>query len=226
MLKEYSPDMNESTFRWHVHELKRKDKIRNIMWGVYALADKPYFEPPIFPELRKIASIYKKKYSDLEYCIWSTKWLNNLSIHQVVNSFSILETETDVLEDTFYSLQEKGIEVFLQPDKEVMEKYVLQAKEPVIIIPLITRSPTLVEELIEIPSIEKILVDIFSDKETFFLFATTELKNVYKFAMQKYTINFSRFLSYADRRGKREQIKSFILEHADESLKELLNDKT
>lgn len=224
-LLEFEPDMNERTFRWHVHELKRKNKIRNIMWGVYSLPDKPYFEPIISSELKKIAGVFTKKYPAIEYCIWSSKWLNEFTVHQAVSCFTILEAEEDVIEDTFYYLREKRMEVFLQPDKSSLDRYVLQAKEPVVILPMVTRSPNLIDELINIPSIEKILVDVFSDKETFFLFEANELKNIFRFAIKKYSINFSRLLSYSDRRGKKEQIKSFILEQADDALKKLLNDK-
>jgi hypothetical protein len=222
-LRKFAPDLNKSTFRWHVYELKRKNKIRNIMRGVYSLTNKPYFEPLISSELKKTAGFFTRKYPSIEYCVWSSQWLNDLTINQPVKYFTIIEAEEDVIEDTFYFLQEKKMEVFIQPGKSAMDKYVLKAKDPVIILPLITRSPILIKGFAHVPSVEKILVDIFSDQETFFLFAGNELKNIFRFALKKYSINFSRLLSYADRRGKKELIKSFILEQADDSLKEVLN---
>jgi hypothetical protein len=223
--KQYDPELSKSTFRWRVYDLKRKDKIRDVMWGVYSLSDKPYFKPIIPENAKKIADVFSKKYPELTYCIWSSEWLNDWTIHQTVKHFIILETESDVIEDTFYFFKGKGIEVFLQPDKNTMDKYVLQAKEPVVIMSLITRAPVLLIEKIVIPSIEKILVDVFCDKETFFLFTGSELQNIFRFALRKYAINYSRLFSYADRRTRKEEIRQFIIEQADDSLKELLNDK-
>ncbi|MDP2947629.1 MAG: hypothetical protein Q8N88_05950 [Nanoarchaeota archaeon] len=221
----YEPDLNQNTFRWRVHELKKKSIIRDVMWGVYSRSDKPYFEPIITNDLKKVSGIFAKKYPEISYCIWTSRWLNDLIIHQIVRHFIILETENDVVENTFYHFQEKGLNVFLKPDKETIERYVLPKEDSIVIISLVTRSPALIAESIDIPSIEKILVDVFCDKETFFLYSGGELKNIFRFALKKYSINFSRLFAYADRRMKKEEIRSFIFEYVDKSLIQIINDK-
>jgi len=59
-------------------------------------------------------------------------------------------------------------------------------------------------------SLEKLLVDLFCDKNLFYFLQGNELVNIYKNAFDKYTVNQSKLLRYADRRRKKKQIKEFI----------------
>ena len=218
----YEPSLNYHTFKSRLRELKKKNLIRDVKRGVYTVSDKPYFKPEISNYLKKITKLFKLQYPDILYCAWSTLWINNFSIHQIMSSFNILEVEKDVAESIFYNLQDKGFSVFLQPDKDTIDRYVLTKKESIVIIPLITRAPTLIWDETTVPSLEKILVDISCDRDLYFFYSGNELLNIYRYAYKKYTLNFSRMLTYAERRKKKNEIRELILESMDKSLENLL----
>ncbi|MBA7537831.1 hypothetical protein ES705_30101 [subsurface metagenome] len=126
------------------------------------------------------------------------------------------------LDSIFYNFQEKGLSVFLKPDKNSIDRYVLPKEGSIVIIPLITRAPTLILDDTDVPSLEKILVDIFCDQELYFIFSGSELMNIYRYAYKKYALNFSRLLSYSDRRKKKTEIREFIVQNLDKSLEKIL----
>jgi len=218
----YEPNLNRNTFKSRIRELKRKNLLRDVMRGIYTLSDKPYFKPEISEDIKKITNLFKRQYPEVLYCAWSTLWLNNFTIHQVVSSFNILEVENDVIDSIFYNFQEKGLSVFLQPDKESVYRYVVPKEGSIVIIPLITRAPTLVLDDTDVPSLEKILVDTFCDQELYFIFSGSELINIYRYAYKKYALNFSRLLSYAERRKRKSEIREFIIQNLDNSLEKIL----
>ncbi len=218
----YNPNLNRNTFKSRIRELKRKNLLRDVMRGIYTLSDKPYFKPEISEDIKKITNLFKRQYPEVLYCAWSTLWLNNFTIHQIVSSFNILEVENDVIDSIFYNFQEKGFSVFSQPDKESVDRYVLPKEGSIVIIPLITRAPTLVLDDTDVPSLEKILVDTFCDQELYFIFSGSELINIYRYAYKKYALNFSRLLSYAERRKRKSEIREFIIQNLDNSLEKIL----
>ena len=220
--KIYEPNLNYNTFKSRLRELKRRNLVRDVKRGIYTVSDKPYFKPEISKYLKKISKLFRLQYPDILYCTWSTSWINNFTIHQIISSFNILEVENDVADSIFYNLQDKGYSVFLQPDKDSIDRYVLTKEESLVIIPLISRAPTLTFEGIAVPSLEKILVDIFCDRELFFFISGNELSNVYRYAYKKYTLNFSRMLTYAERRKKMNEIRKILINKVDNSLESLL----
>ena len=88
-----------------------------------------------------------------------------------------------------------------------MERYISSNTEEVTIIKnLVTEAPTVNKNNIEIPSLEKILVDIIIDKE---LFAAQqgELNFIYQSAFKKYAINTAKMKRYAIRRNKESELE-------------------
>jgi len=218
----YEPNLNHNTFKSRISELKRRNLIRDVMRGIYTVSDKPYFKPEISKDIKKITNLFKKQYPEVLYCAWSTLWLNNFTIHQIVSSFNILEVENDIIDSIFYNFQEKGLSVFLQPDKKSIDRYVLPKEGSIVIIPLITRAPTLILDDTAVPSLEKILVDTFCDQELYSIFSGSELMNIYRYAYKKYALNFSRLLTYAERRKRKTEIRAFIIQNMDNSLEKIL----
>lgn len=60
----------------------------------------------------------------------------------------------------FYFLKDLKKQVFLEPDEEILEKYLSGGKEAVIAKPLVTEAPTKMIKGVTTATIEKILVDI------------------------------------------------------------------
>ena len=74
----------------------------------------------------------------------------------------------------------------------------------------------------QIPTLEKILVDLFTDTDMFYFLQGIEKVYIFEAAIKKYTIDFSKMLSYAERRGKREELRKFLHEHLGEVVKDFI----
>jgi len=93
---------------------------------------------------------------------------------------------------------------------------------------LITRSPvgkrTENKVKLSTPLLEKILVDLFAEEKLFYFYRGSELRHIYENAIKSYTINFTKLFSYAKRREREQEIKSFITQHMEYLIKDIIND--
>ncbi len=130
--------------------------------------------------------------------------------HQAGIFQTILEIENEASEAVFYYLREINQPVFIKPNKDILEKYLPADKKSVIIKPLVSESPLQECCNLKTLTIEKLLVDLFIDKDIFAAQQGSELITIFEDAFSKYTINLSKLLRYADRRGKKENLIEFI----------------
>ncbi len=114
------------------------------------------------------------------------------------------------MESIFLALKDKYNNVFLNPNADILEKYVFNSNNPIIVKPLISEAPMQKVRNINTTTIEKILVDLFSDENLFQFYQGREKKTIFKEAYAKFTINNSKLLRYASRRGKKEEIEKMI----------------
>lgn len=227
--RRYEPGLNEGTLSWRIHWLRKKGMIRSVEKGKYVISDKPGYEPGPSSDLVYIAGIIHNEHPGLQYCIWSTEWLNHFTKHQLGSFFTILELEKEMMEMVFETLRSAyDLKAFLKPDKTLIERYVL-FEEGIVIVPLISRAPVRTlniekngKDAINVPILEKILVDLFTDEKTFYAISEAELEYIYEHAMREYSINFSVLFNYARRRGKEEQLKRFLRKNFEASIKGVL----
>ena len=124
--------------------------------------------------------------------------------------------EREFVESAFYYLKDNlKYEIYLNPDTHAINYYIAESNYPVIIRSLISRSPvnriSVRNSKISVPMLEKILVDIYVDSKLFYYYRGSEMQHIFRNALTQYAINYTSLLSYAQRRGKGKQIKSYIL---------------
>jgi len=178
--------------------------------GMFALGAMNYFVPEISLKSKKLSKKLNKNFPYLESCIWDTSFINEFTLHQANQSYILVEVEKGATQAIFLYLQANKYSVFLEPTKDVFERYITGNDNLIIVKTLITEAPTKNIDGINTSTLEKILVDIFCDKITFFAYQGNEMRIIYKEAFSKYSINKSKMLRYADRRGKKEKIKAYI----------------
>jgi hypothetical protein len=221
----YEPDLNERTFGWRVFDLKKKNIIISIKRGVYKISDKEYFNPPIDSKTKKLSNYINKNFFDPDYIIWTSSWLNDLSLHISFKNFHIIEVPYNLKDIVFEKLKESGIvKPFLLPDESMIQKYVLDEEDSAVIKTLITRSPVKRIKKIKIPTLEKLLVDLYSDTKTFYMYQGYELKEIFRNAIQRYVINWSKLINYSKRRGQGNEIKKYLSENFMDLTGDILND--
>ena len=221
------PDLKEGTFGWRIYDLKHRDVIKQIKRGLYKISYKPKYKPDIDSKLLKLSNLITKSFEKVNYCIWHTTWLNEFSRHQFLNNISIIEADKDILESLFYFLKDNGFKnTFLKPDESVITLYVSDQNEPIILKPLITRAP--IDKIaknkskISVPTLEKILVDIYCDEKTFYFIQGVEMTLVFENMLRKYTLNYSKLFGYAKRRGKEIELKNFLSTRLNELVKDII----
>jgi len=131
-------------------------------------------------------------------------------LHIPKSSETIVEVEKGSEESVFYFVSESYKNVFLNPSSDILEKYADDSQGTIIIKNLITDSPLQTVDDVQIPSIEKIIVDLILDNDLFSHYQGRDLKAIIEKAYQYNSINEDRLYRYAQRRGKRDFVKKLI----------------
>lgn len=131
-------------------------------------------------------------------------------VHQPFQFIDMVEVEKEAVSSVFNFLKEAGYSAFLKPGKEIINNYLQDAENSVIIKPLITEAP--IQEIENIPTItiEKLLVDLFADDVIFSAYQGRELSTIFQEAFNAYTVNIKKLLRYADRRKQRAKLADFL----------------
>ncbi len=142
-------------------------------------------------------------------CIWETRWLHGWMNLQPPSNWIIVETEREVLEAVFYRLTDIAKAVFLEPDRKVVDLYVLQHHEAIIIKPLLSRALTLPVGKFTTAAPEKMLVDIVAEPNLFRA-QQGELDLIFGNAFREISLDQVKMLRYAQRRHRYDAVVALI----------------
>lgn len=211
------PNWSDATIDVRISELKKAGLVSNPARGVYAISEKPVYLPEMSSQLRKVDNILKRDFPFIRFCVWDTQWFNEFMRHQPFHYYLVAEVEKDVLEPTFYKLSTHFSKVFLNPDQELFDRYIIEINYPLILIPLVSESPIKKLQGISIPTIEKLLVDMLVEKN---LFAAQqdEIEFIYRSVFEKYQINQFSMKRYATRRNRATVVEKLLTKVGDFSL--------
>jgi hypothetical protein len=107
-------------------------------------------------------------------------------------------------------MKENKYSVFLDPTKELLNRYVPDEKETWIVKSLVTEAPTQNINGIQTTTIEKLLVDLFCDTVILNAQQGAERDIIFDDAILKYTVNENRMLRYANRRRKKVELSNYL----------------
>jgi len=210
------PEININTLRWRVYKLKNDGLISKISQGVYALQSHQIWAPVINSTIKSIYKRIEKHFNKLNFMIWHTAWINEFSNLQAFRYMIVIEVEKEFTQSVFEYLKETGLKnVYFNPDKKEIDYYLNDVSETYVVKAMISKSPSLLIENIKILKLEKLLVDLFCEKELLHSFQGSEVKNIFSKAFNTYSINNSVLLNYAQRRSRRKEIHDFILNNSD-----------
>ena len=205
------PDISQTTVNWKISELVKTCAICRIGKGRFIISNMKRYVPEISKAIKTISAKIKKEFPFIQICIWETSILNEFMIHQPGKFYMLVEVDKDTTESVFYFLKELKYSVFLSPKKEMLDRYLPDKSGSVIIIkPLVSESPTQLTENVDTASLEKILVDLFSDEIIFSAFQGAERRTIFEEAFRKYEINLGRMLRYAARRNKKKSFEVYL----------------
>ncbi|MDD4206289.1 MAG: hypothetical protein PHH55_09465, partial [Candidatus Delongbacteria bacterium] len=196
-----NPDVKNGTLSWRVYDLISKGIITRIGRGIYSLGSERKFVHSISNLQRKISNEIKRKFPYAKYCIWNLSVIKEFLQHIFGINFLIVEVEREAVQSVYNSLKETNSNVFYEPKENLIEEYVINIRNPVILKNLVSEAPVTEQERVPVPDLEKILVDIFSDKELFYFIQGNEKFNIFRNAINKYTLNYDKLNRYAKRRN-------------------------
>jgi len=199
-----------NTVNWRIYQLLQLGTISRVGRGKYQIGSSFDFKPQLDSSTIFINNQIKKKFPFSDYCIWKTDIIKELALHQSFTNFTIVEIERDSLDATFQFLKEEYKYVYLKPKKDIVENYLLDMPNPIIIQHLISEAPIQIINNIPTISLEKLLVDLVFGKDLFYFYQGYELIHIFQRAFDKYTINENKLLRYASRRGRRKEISKMI----------------
>lgn len=225
--RDFEPNLKEGTLAWRIHDLKKRNIISAVGSSTYIISSKPEFNPAVSKDLFSIVKFLSVRFKNVMLCAWDTSWINEFSQHQSSLRMLMIEVENEYTQSLFYELRDRfDYDVFLSPDEKVIELYISESSLPVIVKKLLTRSPVnnRSEKQIQfnIPTLEKILVDLFAEKKLFYLYQGSELIHIFENALQSYSVNFTSLLSYAKRRDKETEMKEFMHLHLPHLIKDYI----
>jgi hypothetical protein len=223
----FYPQLKETTFRWMLYDLKKEKIIIALDRGIFTLYDcekddcldnnsiitkNIIYQPIISPKLEEIYSRLRQQFPYLNICVWETSWLNEFMVHQPGRFFTIIEVENGTEEPVFYYLKSAFENVYIKPTSKELEWYIFESKESIVIKKLVSQAPITKDMSIIIPRAEKILVDLFAEKDFFYPYQGQELINIFENMFRYYKISLPSLYRYAGRRKCKQRLESFIKE--------------
>jgi hypothetical protein len=158
----------------------------------------------------ELNTFIKKKFPFLNVCLWSTSVYHEFMLHQPAKSFQIIEVEQDARDAIFFLLKESGLDVFLDSDKNYVNRYLPDDTAYWILKSLVSEAPIQVLNTVPTSTLEKSLVDLFAETDLLSLFQGSEKDRIFEEACGKYLINENKLLRYAARRGKKQELNRYL----------------
>ena len=204
-------DISKKMLSWHLRKLLDEKRIFRISRGVYATETKAIFRP--VPDACSIR-LYRKlkaEYPLLSFCVYRGEILSGLQHHLSYNNNIYIETERDAAETVFHFALEIHEHSFLAPNEDMMSDYIRMDRKAFIVKPLISEAPIQEVNGVNVPTLEKLLVDIQCDKDFFYL-QGQEALYMMQSAFTNYNVNIHKLLRYASRRNIKQEIEKQIKE--------------
>ena len=207
--REKEPTIPPSTVNWRVYNLVKQGILLRVGKGKFRLGKGFLYIPEVDNRIIKISRLIKEKYPFIQYCIWVSSSIIEFGHHIPKTNIILVDTERDSMESVFYTLKEEFKTVFHKPGKDLYDNYINDLQKPIIVRPLVSEAPLQTIKSIPTPTLEKLLVDALVDEEFEFL-KGNEINYIYRNAFERYSVNISKLIRYADRKRKKPEILQIL----------------
>ncbi len=204
------PEIKPATINWRIYSLVKFGVLARIGRGKFTLGEGKNFIPALTRSLKILNKRLHDQFPYLQTCIWNTSLLNEFMLHQPGRFYTLVEVDKDGVESVFYFLKGNSKNVFLDPKPDILSRYASEVQNAIIVRTLVSEAPTQVIQGVNTTTIEKLLVDIFSDDTLFASQQGGELLEIFREALSKYAVNESRMLRYANRKRKKAKLEPYL----------------
>lgn len=205
-------DGSEAAINLSLSLMVRNGELIKESWGIYLfpVQKNRLFIPVPSEEIRDINQLLKKEFPYTDICVWDPQIIVPFLQHIPNLNLLIVEIERIAMEPAFNILQEKvsGRRVIFNPSSEDYAHYV-SGFPSIVVKPLVSQAPLINFGGINMPSMEKLMVDITGDVE--FPFAQgAESYTLFENLLSSFAVNFKALYRYADRRARRSQVEDIV----------------
>lgn len=200
------PQIPRATVNWRIYNLVHSGQLQRVGRGIYKIGKSTTFKPMLSNKTKKVANQVKKNFPYINFCVWELSVVNQFSQHLINYNVHFVDVERDVVDSVYYNLRETNSKVM-----HIKNLYdgLSDWSDYIIVRSLVSHAPLQEMHKIPVATLEKILVDLFSNKE-FISFQGSEIYTIFENALDAYTVNESAMLRYADRKKKKEKIQSLL----------------
>ena len=184
--------------------------LNRIGRGKFALGQGRKYIPPLSNQIKKLNRDIQKHFPFTQSCIWNTSLFNEFMLHQPGRFYTLIEVDKAATQSVFYFLKEMKKDVYLEPDANLLTLYATGADNIMIVTSLVSEAPVQHVEGVRAPMLEKLLVDIFCNDVFFAPQQGSEMNNIFKEALEKYTLSENKMIRYADRRRKKAAFLEYL----------------
>lgn len=177
--------------------------------GWYSTIQTPF--KPQDDSVKAIVRQVEKQFPQLQFSVWSSEQLQPFAHHLMSRFTTFLYTESDAIVPAAEFLQNQKHTVYPNPKQTEVEKYVAASDRRIIIRQLVTEEP--VEG--HFATIEKVLIDLYLEKDRLFLMDLAEFKRIFENVVFAHRINMGRLFRYAGRRKVKARIVKLCSEQKD-----------
>ncbi len=204
-------ELNDATFRWMLYNMQLHNRLFRVGYDEYTTSQQhvlPEYRPLYTEDVLKVEKLLEEKYPGLTFVMFESVILNEFLNHQIAQNTVYVQVEKDLSIYIFDVLkQELGGMVLYKPNRAEFSKY--WARGCVVVLELISQSPLSSSQPHEI-MMEKMLVDIISDKSIEATYSPSELPEMFKNIRKNYRVDAKKMNRYAGRRGKAKIIEEYM----------------
>ena len=122
LLCNFNPSAAKNTHSWKIYQLVQEDFIFKVGRGLYSFKFKPIYQPELSLKAKRLHNRVKP-FCSKDLVVWETIMLNEFTSTNVEHHWFFLHTAKEELESLFENLLDFSKKSFLQPDKEIIERY-------------------------------------------------------------------------------------------------------
>ena len=200
--------------------LVKEGELGNLGFGLYTNRPK-FLSLPADETINTINEVLNSYPIPPKRAILSSISLN-FCINQLISSTTyVVEVEKEYLQSAFELLKTKLSNVILiKPSKKERINY--WTPNAIYLEELFSRSPTTEDGSF---ATEKLIVDLLFDETIYSLYSGKDIESAIEVICTSYTINYRTLLSYAKRRGKKEQLLNRIRQYFPKEVLEVIKNK-
>ncbi len=205
-LKENNVKFSYKSIKAYIYSLKKCNLFYSAGRGWYSSVKKKLHisNSSILPILR----IIKKQFPEIKVSIWNTEQLKGFYHHIPFSFLTFLYIDKEYVSFVKEYLQQNDITVYENPDKTETSKFISYGKNIIILRNYVSYRNNNISP--DNASIEKILVDLFIEKDKIDIMDDNEYKAIIKEILNNYRINISKMMDYAHNRKSKEKIKHIL----------------